>query len=102
MTNSEDRPPPAVGAYWINEADYPALVKIFTDGDKLPATWAQWLKMAEEMKRGLEAYGHVVLRVTLDPRTFPEWCAAHGLKPDREGRKKFVAEAVFERFGDQS
>jgi hypothetical protein len=42
------------------------------------------------------------MRVTIDPRTFPEWCAAHGMKPDREGRKKFVAEAVFERYGDQS
>jgi hypothetical protein len=32
MANSEDRPPPAVGAYWIDEEDYPALLKIFADG----------------------------------------------------------------------
>ena len=34
MTNFEDRPPPAVGAYWIKEEDYPALLKIFDDGEK--------------------------------------------------------------------
>jgi hypothetical protein len=100
MTN-EDTPPPAVGAYWINEGDYPALLEIFPDGNKMPPTWQEWLKMAEEMERGLKAYGHVVMRVRIDPTTFPAWCAAHGTNPGREGRKMFVAEAVAERYGDQ-
>jgi hypothetical protein len=101
MTNVDDEPPPAVGAYWINEEDYPALLEIFPDGNKLPPTWKEWLKMAEEMEHGLKAYGHVVLRVRIDPRTFPDWCAAHGTNPGREGRKMFVAEAVAERYGSQ-
>ena len=53
MTNLDDRQPPAVGAYWINEEDYPAVLKIFPDGNKMPRTWREWLKMAEEMERGL-------------------------------------------------
>ena len=53
MTIKEDAPPPVVGVYWIDEADYPALRNIFDDGDKMPPTWKAWLKMAEEMKRGL-------------------------------------------------
>jgi hypothetical protein len=101
MTSLEDRPPPAVGAYWIKEEDYPALLKIFADGDRMPTTWGEWLKMAVEMESGLKAYGHVVMRVPIDPNTFPDWCAAHGTSPGREGRKKFVAEAVKERYGDQ-
>ena len=71
MTGPDDKPPPAVGAYWIKEEDYPALLKIFDDGSKMPPTWQQWLKMAEEMERGLKAYGHPVMRVPLDPKTFP-------------------------------
>ena len=101
MTNLEDMQPPAVGAYWINEGDYPAVLKIFPDGNKMPLTWKEWLKIAEEMERGLKAYGHVVLRVHIDPNTFPDWCAAHGTSPDGEGRKRFVAAAVAERYGDQ-
>jgi len=58
MTNLEDRPPPAIGAYWINEGDYPALLRIFADGDKMPRTWTEWLKIAEEMERGLKAQSH--------------------------------------------
>ncbi len=102
MSNSEERPPPAVGAYWIKEEDYSAVLGVFTDGDKMPRTWKEWLKMAEEMERGLKAYGHVVLRVAIDPKAFPEWCVANGTSPGSEGRKRFVAAAVAERFGDQS
>ncbi len=58
--------------------------------------------MAEEMEKGLKAYGHPVMRVRIDPATFAQWCAAHGTTPGRQGRKAFVAAAVFERYGDQS
>lgn len=101
MTSSEDRLPPVVGVYWISEPDYPALQKIFDDGPKLPPTWTAWLKIAEEMEQGLKAYGHVVFRVRIDPATFPAWCAAHGTTPGPQGRKKFIAAAVSERYGDQ-
>jgi hypothetical protein len=102
MNDSQDKPPPAVGVYWINEEDYPALLKIFADGHTMPRTWNEWRKMAEEMESGLKAYGHVVMRVRIDPSTFPDWCAAHGMSTGREGRKKFVAAAVTERYGDQN
>jgi hypothetical protein len=102
MTNSEDNLPPALGAYWIKEEDYPALLQLFDDCDKMPASWEEWLKMAEEMEQGLKAYGHVVLRVYIDPATFPDWCVAHGTSPGSAGRRKFVAAAVTERFGRQA
>jgi len=97
------RPPlPAIGIYWIEEADYAAARAMFEDGDTLPSSWAAWRKTAEEMKKGLEAYGHPVMKVRIDPATFPAWCAAHGATPGRQGRKLFVAAAVKERYGDQS
>jgi hypothetical protein len=102
MSNQADKPLPAVGVYWVTESDYPVLVQIFTDGDRMPGSWTEWLKMAEEMESGLKAYGHPVMRVRIDPNTFPDWCAANGTSPGRDGRKKFVAAAVAERYGDQS
>ena len=101
MTNSEDKPPPPVGAYWIKEEDYPALLQLFDDGDKMPPSWKEWLRVAEEMEQGLEAYGHVVLRVYIDPSTFPDWCAAHSTSPGSAGRRKFVAAAVTRDLGDR-
>jgi hypothetical protein len=101
MMNSDEKPLRAVGAYWIEEADYPAALKIFEDGNALPRTFKEWLRIAEEMEKGLKAYGHPVLRVRIDPATFPAWCAAHSTTTGRPGRKMFVAEAVKERYGDQ-
>jgi hypothetical protein len=101
MTSLEDGRVPAVGVYWIDEADYPAVLKIFDDGQKMPPAWKDWLKMAEEMERGLKAYGHPVMRVRIDPDTFPNWCAAQGTSPGREGRRRFIAAAVYDRYGDQ-
>jgi hypothetical protein len=102
MPTASDQPLPAVGVYWIEEADYPAVRALFEDGATLPPTWAEWLKMAEEMKKGLEGYGHPVLKVRIDLATFPAWCQAHGTTPGRQGRKLFVAEAVKERYGEQT
>jgi hypothetical protein len=102
MTTEPDTRPPAVGVYWINEEDYPALLRIFDDGNKMPRTWREWLKIAEEMEQGLLSYGHVVLRVRIDPETFSDWCTAHDAKSSSVGRKKFIAAAVYERYGDQN
>ena len=102
MIPSEEKPLPAVGVLWIEEADYSALLKLFDDGDTLPRDYKQWLKMAEEMEKGLKAYGHPVMRVRIDPVTFPIWCAAHSTTPGLQGRKAFIAAAVKERYGDQT
>ena len=98
----DDKPLPGVGVFWIDEADYPAVLKILDDGNTLPPVWAEWRKMAVEMETGLKAYGHPVMRVRIDPANFPIWCKAHGTTTGRQGRKLFVAAAVEERYGDQS
>ena len=102
MPSSSDTPLPAVGVYWIEEADYDAARAVFEDGATLPPAYAQWLKTAEEMKKGLEAYGHPVMKVRIDPKTFPAWCAAHGTTTGRPGRKLLIAAAVKERYGEQT
>jgi hypothetical protein len=96
-----EKPLPAIGIFWIEEADYPAARKNFDDGASLPPSWTDWRKMAEEMKKGLEAYGHPVMKVRIDPATFPAWCASHGTTPGRQGRRLYVAAAVKERWGEQ-
>ena len=101
MTKLEDKPLPAIGVYWIKEVDYPAVLEIFPDGAKMPRSWKEWLRMAEEMEAGLKAYGHVVMRVHIDPKTFPDWWGLPWHEPGSEGRKRFVAAAVTERYGDQ-
>ena len=33
MVPFDDKPLPAVGVFWIDEGDYPAVRKVFDDGD---------------------------------------------------------------------
>jgi hypothetical protein len=102
MSQQDEKPLRGVGVYWIDEADYDAVKAVFEDGATLPPTWAQWQKMAIEMETGLKAYGHPVMRVRIKPQEFADWCAAHGVNAGRAGRKAYIAEAVFERWGDQT
>jgi hypothetical protein len=102
MTNQDEKPLRGVGVYWIDEPDYAAVRAEFEDGATLPPDWAAWQKMATEMETGLKAYGHPVMRVRIRPKEFAEWCAAHGVNTGRQGRKAFIAEAVFDRWGDQA
>jgi hypothetical protein len=102
MVHSDEKPLPAVGVYWIDEPDYPAVLKLFDDRGTMPSSWAEWHKMAVEMEKGLKAYGHPVMRVRIDPATFIDWCSAHGTTPGRQGRKMFIAAAVKERYGEQN
>jgi hypothetical protein len=100
MTQDDNEPPPRKGVYWLKESDYPAALEVFDDGSTMPRTWADWLKMAEEMERGLTSYGHPVERVTIDPNTFRGWCAAHGTTPGRQGRKMFIAATIMDKYGE--
>src|SRR4029079_13216055 len=88
MTNSEDKPPPAVGAYWIKEEDYPALLQLFDDVDKMPPNWKEWLKMADEMERGLRAYGHVVAACLHRPGHIPGLVRRPWHKPGQHRTQK--------------
>jgi hypothetical protein len=55
-----------------DEVDYPAALKIFDDGNLMPRTWIEWRKIAEEMEKGLKAYGHPVMRsVSIRPQSRP-------------------------------
>jgi hypothetical protein len=53
------------------------------------------------MEQGLKAYGHVVMRVRIEPNAYLDWCKTHDTSPGGAGRKKFVAAAVAERYGPQ-
>ena len=94
--------PRVVGLAWVREEDYQALLLIFTDADKMPATWKEWLKHAEEMEKATQAEGHMTERVYIDPDTVPEGCARNDTSVDRQGRHKFVAMAMAEKYRTQS
>ena len=93
--------PRAVGLAWFREEDYPALLKIFDDSHKMPRTWKEWLKVAEQMEQRAKAAAQHTERVYIDPDTVPVWCRRVCVDVDRDGRSRFVVETLAAKSGNQ-
>ena len=89
-----DDPPLVIGIPWYRREDYPAVLAIMHDAQLLPSTWEEWHEIAERVERDMKASDHLVIRIAIDPETFPAWCLAHGLNVDAEARSRFAAEAT--------
>lgn len=79
---------------WYKKEHWDTLKQIFSDADRLPRTYDDWLARAEEMKSQIQAQGDVVLKVFIDPDTFPEWCEKKGIEMDAEARSQLAIEVA--------
>lgn len=79
--------PSAVGIGWYTRETYPLCLAIFADAANLPDTFDEWLVKAEQTEKQLRQQGMRVVRVEIDPKTFPSWCSANGFsKIDTKAR----------------
>ena len=53
-------PRSAIALPWYARGNYPALLKLFSDPDKLPATYDAWLKRAELTEKQLQKAGSML------------------------------------------
>jgi hypothetical protein len=88
------RQPMLQAMVWYKEEDYQALLTIFDDADQLPPTFAEWLTRAEEKKAEVESEGDQVMKVFIDPETFPQWCQEKGLPRDANARSQLAIEVA--------
>lgn len=79
---------------WYQEEHYAALLAIFDDSHLLPPRFSDWLVRAEEKKAEVEARGDQVIKVYIDPATFPEWCEKKGLAKDANARAELALEVA--------
>ncbi|MBU1234825.1 MAG: hypothetical protein KKD01_09595 [Proteobacteria bacterium] len=97
---SENQAPIIQAMVWYKEEDWEKLIEMFTDGHLLPKSYADWLKKADKMVEQLEAAGDVVIKVFIDPVTFPAWCKKKGRKMDMKARTDLAIEvATKQSFG---
>ena len=79
---------------WYREEHYETLLGIFDDAELLPKTFQQWQERAEEKKQEVEAAGDQVIKVYIDPETFPQWCSDKGLPMDANSRSQLAIEVA--------
>jgi hypothetical protein len=79
---------------WYQEEHYAALLAIFDDSHLLPPHFSDWLVRVEGKKAEVEARGDQVIKVYIDPATFPEWCEKKGLAKDANARAELALEVA--------
>lgn len=79
---------------WYKEEDWDRLKELFVDADKLPKSYTDWLRRAEEMKQQVQAAGDAVIKVFIDPETFPQWCEKKGVEMNAEARSQLAIEVA--------
>jgi hypothetical protein len=77
---------------WYKEEHWDTLKAMFVDGDMLPLNFNDWQTRAEAMKKEVEAAGDAVIKVYIDPETFPAWCETKGLPMNSEARAQLAIE----------
>lgn len=79
---------------WYKKEDWDTLREMFVDSDLLPTSYEDWLQRAEAMKAQVEAAGDAVVKVYIDPETFPQWCKEKNLPMNSEARSQLAIEVV--------
>jgi hypothetical protein len=86
--------PSVVALPWYARDNYPALLELFSDPERLPATYDAWLQRAEGVERQFKKAGFTVTRIFIRPVAFSVWCKVRNVSPDQRARLTFVNEAA--------
>lgn len=89
-----DHQPMVQAMVWYKKEDWTTLRDMFVDTHLLPLTYEDWLQRAEAMKTQIQASGDAVIKVYIDPETFPQWCEDKGLVMDAEARSQLAIEVA--------
>ncbi len=89
------------GIAWYRKEDYDRLMAMFTDREKLPATYEDWLAQAQTVMVTLTGRGLLLEKSYIDPETFPQWCAEKGLEMVASARTHYAAELAQKKFEEK-
>ncbi len=99
-TQRKNQEPSIQAMVWYKEEDWDTLKTLFTDSHMLPGKYSDWLLKAEAMVKKVESCGDIVMKVFIDPDTFPAWCKEKGKEMDMHARTALAIEvATHQSFG---
>ena len=81
-------------AWYSDEESWREIRSSATDAELLEASYVEWVAMANEAFKEIEASGAAVIRHPLVPSAFLAWCHALGKENNAASRSEFVAQTV--------
>jgi hypothetical protein len=80
-----------VGVAWYEPSEWAQLRALAPDADKLEATHAEWLAIAEKGLADLRAAGYDPRRVPVKLAALQAWCELLGRRPDAAARAEYAS-----------
>jgi hypothetical protein len=74
--------------------DYPVLVSLMDDGERLPTSFDDWLETAAEQAQATRTAGGRVAAVPFDLKRFLFWAGVRDVPLDAASRARFLWEEV--------
>jgi len=95
MPEDQTQDPQEVGPWevsiaWYRPEQWPRLLEVSIDGDRLHKTYEQWLDFTNDLVADIESNGQSVIKVEVDVEELTAWCKQQGLSLDGDARAEFV------------
>lgn len=87
-----------IGMVWYEAETFEEARLLMEDRDRLPRTYAEWKLKAEAGEQNSAGKAHLVVRATLRPQEFVQWCARHGQHINAQGRTAFANWVAAEKY----
>ena len=75
---------------WYRSEDYDRARAMMDDANNFPASFEDWLQLANDQIAKFAAQGVVVEKIILDPEEFRAFCAGQKIKPDQQARMSYA------------
>ena len=83
-----------IGVY--REKDYEKILKLSSDRDSMPESWAEWKKTIAKAKKKLAKYDIIALEVPVLPKELKKFCKENNLRINRSSRSAFISSKMAE------
>ena len=80
----------AIAMAWYRPDQWILLRAASADGERLEATYEEWLAFAAKKLRDLEAKGFEVHRIDVEVAALVRWCNSQGRPVDGEARAEYA------------
>jgi hypothetical protein len=82
---------------WYKPEQWPRLLEISADSDKLEETYGEWLIIAEKALKDFAALGVFPEKMVVDVEDLLVWCRAEGVPVNGPSRSQYAALMLEER-----
>ncbi|WP_158806819.1 hypothetical protein [Beijerinckia sp. L45] len=80
------------GLCWYMRDDYPKILDVMVDADRLPSTYDEFLVCADCDERTVVNRGDFVIWIVVRAEAFQSWCQERNLNANAEARALFATQ----------